>query len=125
MFVYYPNSRCYWFSLAQQGSLREYNLIGKLVKNRFCMISNYRSANHVWWFGYTYSNIRLPPFSLKLNQLMFCSLLACIYLLVHKYIPTFQKSPMALMYSGSVSAGTLFYICAEAEIVIGMSTYFP
>jgi len=30
MFVYYPNSRCYWFSLAQQGSLREYNLIGNL-----------------------------------------------------------------------------------------------
>ncbi|CAL8078252.1 unnamed protein product [Orchesella dallaii] len=31
MFVYYPNSRCYWFSLAQQGSLREYNLIGVLM----------------------------------------------------------------------------------------------
>jgi hypothetical protein len=31
MFVYYPNSRCYWFSLAQQGSLREYNLIGNHI----------------------------------------------------------------------------------------------
>ncbi|CAG2066369.1 unnamed protein product, partial [Timema podura] len=27
MFVYHPNSRCYWFSTDQEGNLREYNLI--------------------------------------------------------------------------------------------------
>ncbi len=29
MFVYYPHSRCYWFSVSKQGNLREYNLIGR------------------------------------------------------------------------------------------------
>ena len=30
MFVYHPNSRCYWFSVSnKKGNLREYNLIGK------------------------------------------------------------------------------------------------
>lgn len=31
MFVYHPSKRLYWFSLAQDGSLREYNLIGVLM----------------------------------------------------------------------------------------------
>nr|CAD7266604.1 unnamed protein product [Timema shepardi] len=31
MFVYHPNSRCYWFSTDQEGNLREYNLIGVLM----------------------------------------------------------------------------------------------
>ncbi|XP_076066070.1 putative E3 ubiquitin-protein ligase HECTD2 [Oratosquilla oratoria] len=31
MFVYHPRERLYWFSIAQQGSLREYNLIGVLM----------------------------------------------------------------------------------------------
>eukprot|EP00095_Tigriopus_kingsejongensis_P012673 maker-scaffold22_size673200-snap-gene-2.20 protein:Tk12673 transcript:maker-scaffold22_size673200-snap-gene-2.20-mRNA-1 annotation:"e3 ubiquitin-protein ligase hectd2" len=31
MFVYYPHSRCYWFSLSKEGNLREYNLIGVLM----------------------------------------------------------------------------------------------
>ncbi|XP_064101455.1 probable E3 ubiquitin-protein ligase HECTD2 [Macrobrachium nipponense] len=31
MFVYHPSKRLYWFSMGQQGSLREYNLIGVLM----------------------------------------------------------------------------------------------
>ncbi|XP_042209377.1 probable E3 ubiquitin-protein ligase HECTD2 [Homarus americanus] len=31
MFVYHPSKRLYWFSLAQDGNLREYNLIGVLM----------------------------------------------------------------------------------------------
>ncbi|CAG2119737.1 unnamed protein product, partial [Medioppia subpectinata] len=31
MFVYHSKSRCYWFSTAQMGNLREYNLIGVLM----------------------------------------------------------------------------------------------
>ncbi|XP_069157582.1 probable E3 ubiquitin-protein ligase HECTD2 [Procambarus clarkii] len=31
MFVYHPSTRLYWFSLAQDGNLREYNLIGVLM----------------------------------------------------------------------------------------------
>ena len=34
MFVYFPHSRCYWFSVSNQGNLREYNLIGE-SKNVF------------------------------------------------------------------------------------------
>ena len=30
MFVYFPHSRCYWFSVSKQGNLREYNLIGEI-----------------------------------------------------------------------------------------------
>ena len=30
MFVYFPHSRCYWFSVSKQGNLREYNLIGDI-----------------------------------------------------------------------------------------------
>jgi hypothetical protein len=33
MFVYFPHSRCYWFSVSKQGNLREYNLIGMEFKN--------------------------------------------------------------------------------------------
>lgn len=31
MFVYYPNSNSYWFSVSNKGNLREYNLIGVLM----------------------------------------------------------------------------------------------
>jgi len=31
MFVYHTHSRCYWFSMIQEGNLREYNLIGVLM----------------------------------------------------------------------------------------------
>ncbi|XP_076315726.1 putative E3 ubiquitin-protein ligase HECTD2 [Tachypleus tridentatus] len=31
MFVYHKKARCYWFSTAQMGNLREYNLIGVLM----------------------------------------------------------------------------------------------
>lgn len=31
MFVYHKESRCYWFSISNQGNLREYNLIGVLM----------------------------------------------------------------------------------------------
>jgi len=31
MFVYHTHSRCYWFSMTQEGNLREYNLIGVLM----------------------------------------------------------------------------------------------
>lgn len=31
MFVYHNQARCYWFSTAQLGNLREYNLIGVLM----------------------------------------------------------------------------------------------
>ena len=33
MFVYFPHSRCYWFSVSKQGNLREYNLIGMISTN--------------------------------------------------------------------------------------------
>lgn len=31
MFVYHPSKRLYWFSMSQEGNLREYNLIGVLM----------------------------------------------------------------------------------------------
>ena len=73
MFIYYPNSRCYWFSTSQENNLKEYNLIGVLmglaVYNRYLLPVHIRHYPISLWSKHPshLSHCHLPK---KANEFM-------------------------------------------------------
>jgi HECT-domain (ubiquitin-transferase) len=64
MFIYYPNSRCYWFSTSQENNLKEYNLIGVLMG--LAVYNRYLLPVHIRHYPISLSvtEVSISPFAL-------------------------------------------------------------